>query len=329
MNGTCNNIDNPFWGTAASKYIRLLPNRYADHVSAVPINLPSARQISNTVFSDQDNPDTEYTMAQMQFGQFVAHDMGSTGGSTQTGCCETGKLAASRAIACFPITMPKDDPTQIDFPRDCMNFMRTQTDRDQNCPIPANLSAPAEQINIVTSYLDLSHIYGNSDAQLKAIRSFTNGRLIVDVRANKTWPPKQQFPAQVCTGAASPIENCYASGDSRLNTNPEMTVLHILFLREHNRIADALKKLNDLWDDTRLFEEARRINIAQYQYITYYEWLPNLIGEDRMRKAGLLYDAKGGNHADDYNPFVDASTINEHSTVAFRFPHTQIVGQIK
>lgn len=64
----------------------------------------------------------------------------------------------------------------------------------------------------------------------------------------------------------------------RVNQNPQLTILQILLLREHNRIADTLTALNPHWDDETTFQEARKINIAEYQHINYYEWLPIFIG---------------------------------------------------
>lgn len=67
-------------------------------------------------------------------------------------------------------------------------------------------------------------------------------------------------------------------GDRRGNQNPQITSLHILMLRHHNNIASALKEVNPHWNDGKLFHESRRILIAEYQYITFYEFLPILLG---------------------------------------------------
>lgn len=71
-------------------------------------------------------------------------------------------------------------------------------------------------------------------------------------------------------------------GDVRVNQNTQLTILQVLLLREHNRISDALAKLNSHWDDETVFQEARKINIAQHQHVSYYEWLPIFIGKDYL-----------------------------------------------
>lgn len=57
-----------------------------------------------------------------------------------------------------------------------------------------------------------------------------------------------------------------------------MTAMYTLWVREHNRIAAYLADMNSGWDDETVFQEARRIVIAEIQHITYNEWIPSILG---------------------------------------------------
>lgn len=63
------------------------------------------------------------------------------------------------------------------------------------------------------------------------------------------------------------------------NYNLRTTTLGIFFMREHNRLARALHKINPCWKDDRLFKVARQINIATAASIYMYELLPALLGK--------------------------------------------------
>src|SRR6185369_2742328 len=98
------------------------------------------------------------------------------------------------------------------------------------------------------------------------------------------------------------------AGDARANENIALTATHTLFAREHNRIVSLLPA--SLSDEDK-FQIARRVVIAEEQYITYHEWLPAM---------GVALPKYTG-----YNANVNATLSNEFATVGYR-AHTQIHG---
>lgn len=59
--------------------------------------------------------------------------------------------------------------------------------------------------------------------------------------------------------------------------------MHTIWVREHNRVAGKLSTLNPTWNDESVFQEARRIVIAEIQHITYNEFIPALLSIKSLR----------------------------------------------
>jgi peroxidase len=90
---------------------------------------------------------------------------------------------------------------------------------------------------------------------------------------NDTVNKRQLLPISTpCTNGA-----CFICGDSRCTEQPQLTVMHTIWAREHNRIARSLSALKPTWNDETIFQEARRIVIAELQHITYNEFIPALL----------------------------------------------------
>lgn len=114
-------------------------------------------------------------------------------------------------------------------------------------------------------------------------------------------------------------------GDGRSDQIISLTALHILFAREHNRIADILSSLNPRWSDEVIFLETQRVIQAEFQHIAYNEWLPQVIGSETMQRFGLGIRENG--YSDDYDPDVNACITSEFSTAAQRFGHSTVDGK--
>ncbi|PSN32287.1 hypothetical protein C0J52_19510, partial [Blattella germanica] len=80
----------------------------------------------------------------------------------------------------------------------------------------------------------------------------------------------------------------HKNSEIRVNEQLVLTCMHTLMAREHNRVARGLAQVNPHWDDETLYQEARRIVIAEIQHITYNEFLPIILGKEVMEKFGLL-----------------------------------------
>jgi peroxidase len=126
-------------------------------------------------------------------------------------------------------------------------------------------------LNSITHWLDGSIVYGSDEAQLATLRSGLNGLL----KTSESNEGKELLP--LWPSCSEPT--CYYAGDVRAQENPQLAVLHTIWMRQHNRMARALAVVNPHWDDERLFQETRRIVIAQLQHITYNEYLPAMLGK--------------------------------------------------
>lgn len=111
-----------------------------------------------------------------------------------------------------------------------------------------------------------------------------------------------------------------------MNIEPQLAVIHTVWHREHNRVADTLARLNQDWSDEVLYQEARRIVIAKIQHITYKEWLPILLGRRYTRALSL---ASGNSYSSNYNSGDDPAVSNEAATAALRFLNSLMQGQLR
>ncbi|KAH8294145.1 hypothetical protein KR054_008757 [Drosophila jambulina] len=309
IDGSCNNLLYPDYGIAVSRYRRLLPPRQVEQA-------PNARLISLSVYGEQTSNDRFRTMAAMQWGQFVAHDLSqlTTQGAPRDCCAEP------RNPRCQVISLPRGGPIAYHTGKSCLPFARSVSEADAICP---RSDAPyPEKLSVATAYMDLSSVYGNTQSQNRKVRLFKGGLLRTSYINGQHWLPVSQN----LDGECGTQSECYIVPDKRNRFQPTVAVLHTLLVREHNRLAEHLALLNSDYDDERIFQEARKINIAQYQKITYNDWLPLFVGRTYTYLNGLVYPVEPTEYVNDYDETVNPAAYAEFSAAAFRYAHTQIPG---
>lgn len=140
-----------------------------------------------------------------------------------------------------------------------------------------------EQISQVTAYIDGSTVYGSDVDTADSIRLFKKGQIAYG-RNKRKGPLQPPDPpgGELCRKGAI-TSDCFQSGDFRINDQPGLTALHTVWLRYHNLLALELSKLNPHWGDEKIYQETRRIIGATIQHITYKEFLPIVLGNEKLK----------------------------------------------
>lgn len=265
--------------------------------------LPNARVLSNFLFafganetapgeapSAEDPQNTRRRVSELL--NFIAHVITPDIGRTAT--------SASEAVLSIPIPPcdPLFDPLCTGNPVPSA-YNLTRTVAVFNASDTPGIRRP---INGVSPYLDLSPIYTDSVDTLNLLRRFTGGLLKSHV-ANVTFfvdgEPvvkeveflplakevggvfMQFHPARA--GLTDPGET-FALGSQGFNGSPPTLAVLTLFHRNHNRYARAIAQAHPELSDEVIFQEARRRNIADYQKIVFYEYLPVLLGSNGLKQ---------------------------------------------
>uniref|UniRef100_A0A034VZV8 Chorion peroxidase n=2 Tax=Bactrocera dorsalis TaxID=27457 RepID=A0A034VZV8_BACDO len=335
FDGVCNNKlpHRSLWGSAGQPMERLLPPAYEDGIwtprlhSVDGSELMGARETSRRLMTDVDLPHLKYNLLLMQFGQFVAHDVTQSasvrleGGELVECCAANGAQALpehKRHFACMPIMVSPDDDFYGTFNVRCMNFVRLSLAPNTDCKV-----GYGKQRSKVSHFIDASTVYGSSEATARELREFNGGRLRMSKDFGRDLLP--MISDKKACESDDPGKTCYKSGDGRTNQIISLITLHVLFAREHNRIAGELARLNSHLNDETLFQEARRILIAELQHIVYNEYLPAVIGPIQMKRFRLVPQHHG--YAKGYSEEVNPAITNEFSGAAFRMGHSTIDGK--
>ncbi|RWS06684.1 peroxidase-like protein, partial [Dinothrombium tinctorium] len=330
LSGMCNNLDYPSWGAARTAMVRFMPPTYADGIKAKKVSmvpngkLPSPRVVSFVVHQDVSERDVYITTMLVAWGQMIDHDMTFAATTTdetpgEFDCCN--KPPEQRHPDCLLIEIPPNDPFFKFFKRTCMDITRVMSGLKPGCPL-----GPRSLTNRISSYLDGGFIYGSTQEVSNRLRTFKGGRMLTsplysELGLKDLLPIKTHDPDIGCERRGRPRDlYCFDAGDDRVNEQLVLTLMHLLWVREHNRIADYLAAANPHWDDETLYQEARRITVAEEQHITFNEFLPIVIGRKVMHKYGL--DLLKDGYYDGYDPKVNGAIRLAFQSAAFRFGHS-------
>jgi hypothetical protein len=308
VDGTCNHVAavDGGYGVAGAQQIRLA---LGDHASSDGFgfdsirtdHLPSPRLVSNLLvhqpdFISKSSRGMSVLLAFM--GQFIDHDI---------------TLTITNDADPDGILIPPRDPLIESFPNGKIPFSRSEFVR-------SNFKGPRQFENQLTSFLDLSTVYGAKEDTSRKLRAL-DGTGMLKYSVNRFG--EMILPLQKQTGVEVDLKSAkaFGCGDKRCNEQIMLTCFHTLFVKEHNRLAQAYRNLYPHASDDEIFDQARLQNIRQYQRIIYEEWLPLVLGQSAI--FNLIGSYRG------YNPNVDPSMSLFFSTVAFRFGHSLIPDELE
>ena len=307
IDGSNHNLSDPTANQAGTAEKRFLPDTYLDHIGVDHTQFPGQdrpgeREISNHVFAQDAAPvmnplDTNNFL--WQFGQFLDHDFGIT---------NDGVPAEH-----LDMDIPVDDPFYDPVHRPFMTISRQQYDPSTGKAPGPN---PRLSINEQTGWIDASQVYGfgqnlpgpgHPGTTPNVLRELKGGRLLVEPGTNllprvATVLPTPQFPATL-----------FVCGDHfpRCNETPGLTMIHTLFVREHNRKVAEYAAQNPSLTDEELFQLGRRWVTSLIQSIAVNEFVPTLTGEKVAKYDG-------------HKPSVNGRLALEFAASLYRVGHTML-----
>jgi len=320
--GECNNEIYPEFGASGQPWYDFgvgFHDRLGD-------DLPLERIISNHLYYIEFEPLNRYniSLAEVFFGQFLNHDQ-------ELNLDDHAEVYHEK----YRILVTEDnDELRTVHPN--LTYMNL------SYSMPYNTSVPFSFVNLQTSYLDLSTVYGFNQNMTDALRSFVDGKLLskdyVVCEYDDNPPPfgpgkctsknitLKNYPAsEIMTGLSNDLglnafgqdkDQLFSCGDIRCNENIALALFHVAFFREHNKNAEMLKNMNFSTDDEILFQEARRVTIAVYQNIIFREYLPTIIGKEYFKSIAKNYSG--------YDNNTNPGTSHIFAGAAFRYGHSSL-----
>ena len=243
--GSHNDLEKPTMGAAGTRFGRNFPldQVYPDEAA---ILTPNPRTVSRTLLTrEKFEPATTLNLLAACWIQFMVHDWFSHGENDDEHF--------------FDIPLSADDP----WPDRPMRIPKTHPDTTR--PSSAK-DGPPTFLNKATHWWDASQIYGSDREIENRLRSGVHGKLRIG--ADGLLPLDSR-------GA----EDTGVPGNFWIG----LSMLHTLFLREHNLICDRLRAEYPTWTDQDLYLRARLINAAVLAKIHTVEWTPAILGHPTIQ----------------------------------------------
>ncbi len=238
IDGSFNDLQFPTMGCAGRRFGRNVPLEHTFPDTANLLN-PNPRVVSRELMTRHEfQPATILNLLAASWIQFMVHDW----------------FVHKRSSMADAIDIPL--PHGDDWPDPAMKVPRSVPE-----PAPHGSTRPPAYANLNSHWWDASQIYGCDKTTAACVRGNEGGKLKVD--ANGMLP-------------VDPVTGIHVSGFTD-NWWIGLTMLHLLFTREHNHLCDVLAKEHPTWSDAQLFEKAKLINSALIAKIHTVEWTPAIL----------------------------------------------------
>uniref|UniRef100_A0A8C8RI68 Prostaglandin G/H synthase 1 n=1 Tax=Pelusios castaneus TaxID=367368 RepID=A0A8C8RI68_9SAUR len=127
--------------------------------------------------------------------------------------------------------------------------------------------------------VDLGHLYGDNLQRQHQLRLFRDGKLKYQEVDGEVYPPTVlDAPVHMIYPAGTPKEKQLAVGQEVFGLLPGLMMYATIWLREHNRVCDILKREHPTWNDEQLFQTARLILIGETIKIVVEDYVQHLSG---------------------------------------------------
>ncbi|XP_069830387.1 thyroid peroxidase [Dendropsophus ebraccatus] len=338
ITGACNNRNHPSWGASNTILSRWLPSQYEDGMSEPKgwntdflynnFSLPPVREVTNRIIYATNNAyqeDMLYSHIIIEWGQYIDHDMAFTPQSINKVKSLWGPdctCNTENQKSCFPIKLSTNDSLSQSG---CIPFYRSVEACGTRDGIATFWLPSREQINGLTSFIDASTVYGSTAAVENKVRNHSSEEGLLRVNGRYSDHGREYMPfvddtpspcIQEPNAAGDDRIECFFAGETRSNEVTTLAAMHTLWLREHNRVAKALKRLNPHWSSETTYQEARKIIGALHQVITIRDYIPKILSPSAFQKYIGTYRG--------YDENINPSISNIFSTAAFRFGHATI-----